>query len=115
MVTIHRKITAEKTPISISDLVETTEENIRGFGVKTLEDVRKAPQKCVRLSTKVDKQNKELKAFLFQNFYKHYRVERMAAKAVFTPSGALSSGWICGSVRKTNEKILNHICLGKRQ
>jgi dGTPase len=65
----------------VTDLVETTEGNIRSFGIQSVDDVRKAPQKCVRLSAKVDKQNKQLKAFLFQNFYKHYRVERMAAKA----------------------------------
>jgi dGTPase len=65
----------------VTDLVETTENNIAEFTLKTVEDVRRAPQKCVRLSAEVDKQNKELKAFLFQNFYKHHRVERMAAKA----------------------------------
>lgn len=65
----------------VTDLVETAEDGIRSHGIKTVEDVRKAPQKCVRLSPKTDKKNKQLKAFLFQNFYKHYRVERMASKA----------------------------------
>ncbi|HEX5036772.1 MAG TPA: deoxyguanosinetriphosphate triphosphohydrolase [bacterium] len=65
----------------VTDLVQTTEKNIEEFGIKTVEDVRKAPQKCVKLSEATDKKNKQLKAFLFQNFYKHFRVERMAAKA----------------------------------
>ncbi len=65
----------------VTDLVQTTEENIAKDGIKTVEDVRKAPQKCVRLSSGTDKKNKQLKAFLYQNFYKHYRVERMASKA----------------------------------
>ncbi|HSA58892.1 MAG TPA: deoxyguanosinetriphosphate triphosphohydrolase family protein [bacterium] len=65
----------------VTDLVQTTEENIATYGIKTTEDVRKAPQKCVRLSAVTDKKNKQLKAFLYQNFYKHYRVERMASKA----------------------------------
>ncbi len=65
----------------VTDLVQTTGENIASSGVKTLDDVRAAKQKCVRLSAKIDKANKQLKAFLFQNLYKHFRVERMAAKA----------------------------------
>jgi dGTPase len=65
----------------VTDLVQTTERNIEEFGIKSVEDVRKAPLKCVKLSAETDKKNKQLKAFLFQNFYKHFRVERMAAKA----------------------------------
>jgi len=64
-----------------TDLVHTTEENIKSLGIQSLEDVRKAAQKCVHLSQDMDKANKQLKAFLFKNLYKHYRVERMAAKA----------------------------------
>ncbi len=65
----------------VTDLVTTSEETIASCKIKSLVDVRKAAQKCVRLSTAIAKKNKQLKAFLFQNLYKHYRVERMAAKA----------------------------------
>src|SRR5262249_36580031 len=65
----------------VTDLVQTTEKNIADYGIESVEDVRKASRKCVKLSQETDKKNKQLKAFLFQNFYKHFRVERMAAKA----------------------------------
>ncbi len=65
----------------VTDLVCNTEKALKADGVKSLEDVGQARQKYVRFSPKIDKANKELKAFLFKRLYKHYRVERMAAKA----------------------------------
>lgn len=65
----------------VTDLVKTTEEQIEERKIGSVEEVRKASQKFVRLSPSTERKNKQLKAFLFQNFYKHFRVERMAAKA----------------------------------
>lgn len=65
----------------VTDLVETTEKNIEDLNIKNLQDVREAGHKCITFSEKMDAANKELKTFLFNNLYKHFRVERMAAKA----------------------------------
>ncbi len=63
----------------VSDLVEQTERNLKG--VKTLADVRSSRGRLVGYSETFDRKNKELKSFLREKMYRHYRVERMADKA----------------------------------
>jgi dGTPase len=65
----------------VTDLVEESEKNIQKMKLNSVADVRKAKKKCVQFSHECKKMNKELKAFLYKNMYRHYRVERMAAKA----------------------------------
>ena len=63
----------------VTDLVTQTEENLKS--IKNMGDVRSSKPKLVGLSEKFDKKSRELKGFLRENMYKHYRVERMADKA----------------------------------
>ena len=45
------------------------------------DDVRSAPIPLIAFSAEMAEQNRSLKAFLFHNMYRHYKVNRMASKA----------------------------------
>src|SRR5579862_1718425 len=51
----------------VTDLIETTASRVREAGVKTVEDVRKAPKRIAGFSPELEKRNAELKRFLFTN------------------------------------------------
>ncbi|HBF12668.1 MAG TPA: deoxyguanosinetriphosphate triphosphohydrolase [Deltaproteobacteria bacterium] len=65
----------------VTDLITETLRNIEKLKIKNLDDVKVKAKNCVSFSEKVQKQNQELKRFLLQNLYRHYRVIRMADKA----------------------------------
>jgi len=65
----------------IRDLVEQTQGNIAAREISSLEDVRRQTDSLVTFSAATDARNRELKAFLYQNLYSHYKVERMRIKA----------------------------------
>jgi len=65
----------------IVDVIDETTKRLVEADIKTLDDVRHAGQTLVGFSRSVRHMNGELKKYLFQNMYFHYRVVRMAAKA----------------------------------
>jgi dGTPase len=65
----------------ITDIVEHTHHCLKDNDIKTLEDVRSAKTKMVAYSPGVGAKLKELKSFLYENFYFHYRLIRMTKKA----------------------------------
>lgn len=65
----------------IQDLVSTTLINLDQSAIKTLADVRCHEGRLVMFSKKMHERNKQLKAFLFKNLYRHHKVERMRVKA----------------------------------
>ncbi len=64
----------------IDDVIKNLETNISKYGIKTPEDVRKAPS-LVSFTAEMEEKNNELKAFLRKNLYQHYKVLRMQEKA----------------------------------
>jgi dGTPase len=64
----------------ISDLVKETIKNISHNKIETLDDVRNAPARLVAFSTDTARKNQQLKNFLLNNLYNHYRVKRMSNK-----------------------------------
>lgn len=76
----HLTISAMIT-VLVTDLIQETQRNIQKAGVSTAEDVRKAGKSLVHFSAEIEKQNQELKRFLWNNLYTHYRVVRMEEKA----------------------------------
>jgi len=66
---------------SVSDLIEETQKNIKLLKITTLRDVRNSKIKIVSFSREMSEKRKQLRAFLLDNLYKHYRVIRMADKA----------------------------------
>ncbi len=64
----------------VTDLIRTTEHAIRKLAIKDLTDVIMSPPLATFSST-VAKRHKELKDFLLEKMYRHYRVVRMQEKA----------------------------------
>jgi dGTPase len=65
----------------VSDLLQETERGIQRYNIKTPLDVRNAGKNVVEFSEATKKLNGELKDFLFDKMYRHYRMIRMADKA----------------------------------
>ncbi|HZN55111.1 MAG TPA: deoxyguanosinetriphosphate triphosphohydrolase [Candidatus Polarisedimenticolaceae bacterium] len=65
----------------VTDLIETTESNVAGSGIATLEEVRAAERPLAALSPEVAEQNRGLKGYLRTHLYHHHRIERMKDKA----------------------------------
>ena len=64
----------------IIDLTETTAARIAGHQPASIDDVRRAPP-LAGFSPEVKAEAEELKVFLRDNLYRHYRVLRMTTKA----------------------------------
>jgi dGTPase len=71
----------ELVGLEVSDVVTATEHALHQAGVETLADLRQLPDNVAGYSPELTELNRELKAYLLNNFYRHYRVMRMAAKA----------------------------------
>ncbi|MFT6071887.1 MAG: dGTPase [Alphaproteobacteria bacterium] len=65
----------------VSDMIATTQKNLRIQNPQSYDDVRHASQAFVAFSNHVNQENLALKKFLFQNMYRHYKVLRMTSKA----------------------------------
>lgn len=67
--------------LEVSDTIAATAQNLRAQQIESLDDLRDLPQNIAYYSDDLAELNKELKQFLFNRFYRHYRVVRMAVKA----------------------------------
>lgn len=67
--------------LEITDAITATAGNLAGAGVRSVDDVRAVGKNLAGFSPEMQALNKELKAFLLNNFYLHPRVLRMAYKA----------------------------------
>lgn len=64
----------------VVDLTQTTLDNIREHGPDSVDAVRAGPA-LAAFSVSMRRQANELKSFLMENLYRHYRVMRMTTKA----------------------------------
>ena len=76
----HRFINA-LTAMEVDDIVEHTQQMIQKNRIETVSDLVHMPYNIVSNSEMMVGLNRELKDFLFNNMYRHYRVMRMSAKA----------------------------------
>jgi len=67
--------------ILVSDLIESTTNNIEKYKLKDYNDVVSAKMKVIGFSEDITEKNIELKNFLRKKLYHHYKVERMTIKA----------------------------------
>lgn len=67
--------------IEVNDAIQATAANLSAAGVQSLADLRARGKNMSAYSDAIAEENQELKRFLFDRFYRHYRVARMAAKA----------------------------------
>ncbi len=79
-ITRHR-IVRRLIGIEVSDLIQATDQRLRESGVRSVDELQRLPYNVVSFSDDNRRRNRELKDFLFNNLYRHYRVMRMAVKA----------------------------------
>ncbi len=65
----------------ILDLVEKTQDNLVRAEIRSLDDVRGHSGQLVMFSDATTQKNRQLKRFLYDRLYRHYKVERMRIKA----------------------------------
>jgi dGTPase len=65
----------------VTDVISATSAKIKMRGIETIDDVRNAGENILTFSSRASKLNTQLKMFLFNKMYRHYRMVRMADKA----------------------------------
>ena len=65
----------------VSDLISETNKKIQKHQIKSVDDVRNAAENVISFCNPTKKLNSQLKMFLFDKMYRHYRMIRMADKA----------------------------------
>ncbi|MCL4395117.1 MAG: deoxyguanosinetriphosphate triphosphohydrolase [Chloroflexi bacterium] len=65
----------------VSDFVQATDRKLRELKIDSVAALRRAGKPIVTFSEELEPKNRRLKDYLMANFYQHYRVARMAAKA----------------------------------
>jgi len=65
----------------IDDLTAETARLISANGINSIDDLRRINRLVVGFSSSLARKNRELKQFLLENLYHHYKVERMRVKA----------------------------------
>ncbi|MCK4801309.1 MAG: deoxyguanosinetriphosphate triphosphohydrolase [Anaerolineales bacterium] len=77
----RKRIIRRMIGIELEDLLKSTAQAIEESGVTSVEGIQKLPHNVIRFSDQMDKKNRELKDFLFENLYQNHRVIRMQVKA----------------------------------
>ncbi len=67
--------------MEVDDLVRTSDQHLRESGVRSVDELQRLPYNVVGFSEDMRRRNRELKDFLYNNLYRHYRVMRMTVKA----------------------------------
>ncbi|MDF1537061.1 MAG: deoxyguanosinetriphosphate triphosphohydrolase [bacterium] len=65
----------------VTDLVDNIARNLKQMGISNREELAQAGERVASFSSEMEEMNRELKKFLRDNLYAHYRVTRMAEKA----------------------------------
>ena len=67
--------------LMVTDMVRSTDQRLKETGAKSALDLQKLNYNVIGYSDDMQRRNRELKDFLFQKLYRHYRVVRMQVKA----------------------------------
>jgi dGTPase len=67
--------------LEVTDSIQNTLQRIQQSGVHSVEELQRLPYNEVSFSEDLHRRNRQLKDFLYNNLYRHYRVTRMAVKA----------------------------------
>ena len=76
----HRMI-RQLVGLMVSDMVQATDQRLKESSAKTALDLQKLSYNVIGYSEDMQRRNRELKDFLYQKLYRHYRVMRMQVKA----------------------------------
>lgn len=78
---VRHRLIRRMIGIEIDDVVSATDAMLKRYDLPTPEAIQVLPHNVVVHSENINALNRELKRFLFENMYRHYRVVRMAVKA----------------------------------
>ncbi len=67
--------------LEVTDLIQTTNARLRDSNVKSVEELQRLPYNVIGFSEDMHRRNRQLKDFLYNKLYRHYRVVRMQVKA----------------------------------
>ena len=67
--------------IEVTAAIEETSRRLKESGVQSVEELRSLGRNVAGFSAEMEEKNRELRQFLMQHFYRHYRVMRMTQKA----------------------------------
>jgi len=67
--------------IMIVDVVQETRKRVADNHIKSVDDIRMAGKSIVSFSDEMNEYNRQLKNFLMEHMYRHYRLNRMTSKA----------------------------------
>lgn len=79
--TIRHEIIREMVGLLVSDVIATTSAVLTERHIDTPEKVEFEPETVVQFSSQMTTMVKELKSFLYERMYRHYRLMRMQTKA----------------------------------
>ena len=65
----------------VDEVIRTTIDNLQRHQITSVEQVRDFKQPLVRMSEEAEEKDRELRNFLHQHMYEHYRIIRMSHKA----------------------------------
>jgi dGTPase len=65
----------------VDDLLDETRRRLTELNPRSLDDIRHASQPVVAFSAEMQAHDRTLKKFLFENMYRHYKLNRMTSKA----------------------------------
>ncbi|MCC5318662.1 hypothetical protein LMP57_13540, partial [Staphylococcus aureus] len=71
--TRHRMI-RKLINLLVTDLLHTSAADIAASGIESLDDVRRCDHLLIHPSDEMRAKDRQLKSFLYQNMYRHYRV-----------------------------------------
>lgn len=77
----RREVIRELIGMMVTDVVKKTAENLAEYEVDSPEKLQLLPVNVVEYSAEFGKEIRQLKNFLFQRMYRHYRLMRMQTKA----------------------------------
>jgi dGTPase len=67
--------------MEVTDLIQNTSTRLRESGVRSVDELQRLSYNVVGYNEDTHRRNRQLKDFLYNNLYRHYRVVRMAVKA----------------------------------
>ena len=80
---LNHEIIRRMISAMVVDLIDTSQKNIADANLTCTQDVRNQKQRLMSFSASMNDKKLELKKFLRNNLYQHYRVHRMTKKASY--------------------------------
>ena len=78
---VRHRLVRRLIGLEVRDVIQTTTARLEQARPRSLEALQKLPYNVCAHSDEIAARNRELKNFLYQHMYRHYRVMRMQAKA----------------------------------